>query len=55
MCLYTAKTKLFATKESAVEKKPKFLSTTIRSSSVRPSALFQRAMSAVILISCGIQ
>ncbi len=55
MCLYTAKTRLLATNESAVEKKPRLRLTIVRSSSVKPWSFFQRAMSAVILISCGIQ
>ncbi|KVV04900.1 hypothetical protein AP060_02317 [Pseudomonas sp. TAD18] len=52
---YTASTRLLATRESAVEKKPRLRMTMRRSSSVRPSGFFQRAMSAVMLTSCGIQ
>ena len=53
--LYMASTKLLATKESAVEKKPRFLITIVLSSSVNPSLDFQSAMSAVMFTSCGIQ
>ncbi|KWV68738.1 hypothetical protein PFLuk1_03418 [Pseudomonas fluorescens] len=52
---YTASTRLLATRESAVEKKPRLRMTMRRSSSVRPSGFFHRAMSAVMLTSCGIQ
>ncbi len=52
---YTARARLLATSESAVEKKPRLRMTIRRSSSVRPSMLFHRAMSAVMLTSCGIQ
>jgi hypothetical protein len=52
---YTASTRLLATSESAVEKKPRLRITMRRSSSVSPSGVFQRAMSAVMLTSCGIQ
>ncbi|MCY1291354.1 hypothetical protein D9M70_405400 [compost metagenome] len=38
-----------------MEKKPRLRITMRRSSSVRPSGFFQRAMSAVMLTSCGIQ
>ena len=50
-----ASTRLFATRESAVEKKPRLRFTIIRSSGVRPSSLFQRAMSAFMFTSWGIQ
>ena len=53
--LDTANTKLFATNESAVEKKPKLRLMIKRSSSVKPLGSFQRATSALILISLGIQ
>ncbi len=55
MCLYTASTKLFATRESALAKKPRLRLITVRSSSVRPFGSLHKARSAVILISCGIQ
>ena len=55
MCLYTASTRLFATRESALAKKPRLRLITVRSSSVRPSGSRHKARSAVILISCGIQ
>ena len=48
-------TRLFATRESAVEKKPRFRITIFRSSSDKPSLDLHNAMSCVILISCGIQ
>ena len=44
-----------ATSESAVEKKPRLRLITMRSSSVSPLGSFQSAMSAFMLISCGIQ
>src|ERR1700756_4830931 len=44
-----------AASESAVTKKPKFLFTMSRSSSVSPSGFFQRAMSRFMFTSCGIQ
>src|SRR5690349_21081650 len=52
---YTARTRLLATRESAVEKKPRLRITMRRSSAVRPSGFFQRAMSEIMLTSCGIQ
>ena len=55
MCRYTANTKLLATSESAVEKKPRLRLMICRSSSLSPSRLFHSATSALMLISCGIQ
>ena len=55
ICLYTANTKLFATRESAVEKKPKQRLTKVLSSSVKPLGSFHKAISKDILISSGIQ
>src|SRR6187455_1455324 len=46
---------LLAASESAVTKKPRFLLTIRRSSSVRPLGSFQVAMSRDMLTSCGIQ
>src|SRR5688500_9418053 len=46
---------LLAASESAVTKKPRFLFTTRRSSSVSPFGSFQSPMSRLMLISCGIQ
>src|SRR6187401_1208665 len=46
---------LLAASESAVTKKPRFLLTIRRSSSVRPFGSFQVAMSRDMLTSCGIQ
>src|SRR5689334_11879872 len=46
---------LFAASESAVTKKPRFLSMMSRSSSVSPCGFFHVAMSRFMLISCGIQ
>src|SRR3982751_1238596 len=46
---------LFAASESAVTKKPRFLLTMRRSSSVRPFGFFQVAMSRDMFTSCGIQ
>src|SRR6185503_5512305 len=46
---------LFAASESAVTKKPRFLLTTRRSSSVRPRGSFHSSMSRLMLISCGLQ
>src|SRR5690606_26314048 len=50
-----ASTKLFATSESAVEKKPSERMTMVRSSSVKPFSDFHNAMSWFMLTSCGIQ
>ena len=52
---YTASTRLLATSESAVEKKPSERLMMVRSSSVKPLGSFHMAMSADMLISCGIQ
>src|SRR5215475_15631760 len=46
---------LLAASESAVTKKPRLRLTMRRSSSVRPFGSFHRAMSRLMLISCGIQ
>src|SRR6187549_3381058 len=46
---------LLAASESAVTKKPRFLLTIRRSSSVRPFGSFQVAMSRDMFTSCGIQ
>src|SRR3954463_10706699 len=46
---------LLAARESAVTKKPRFLLTIRRSSSVRPLGSFQVAMSRDMFTSCGIQ
>src|SRR5450830_1868053 len=46
---------LLAASESAVTKKPRLRLMMRRSSSVRPLGSFQRAMSRVMLTSCGIQ
>src|SRR5579859_251752 len=46
---------LLAASESAVTKKPRLRFTSRRSSSVRPFGSFHRAMSRLMLISCGIQ
>src|SRR2546421_2985842 len=46
---------LLAASESAVTKKPRFLLTRRRSSSVRPRGSFHSSMSRLMLISCGIQ
>src|SRR6186713_1686474 len=46
---------LLAASESAVTKKPRFLLTIRRSSSVRPLGSFHVAMSRVMFTSCGIQ
>src|SRR5215204_6390000 len=46
---------LLAASESAVTKKPRFLLTMRRSSSVRPFGSFQVAMSRDMFTSCGIQ
>src|SRR5512143_2701641 len=46
---------LLAARLSAVLKKPRLRITMRRSSSVKPFGLFHRAMSADMLISCGIQ
>src|SRR3954469_6600974 len=46
---------LLAASESAVTKKPRFLLTMRRSSSVSPFGSFQSWMSRLMLISCGIQ
>src|SRR4030095_6194839 len=48
-------TMLLAASESAVTKKPRFLLTMRRSSSVRPAGSFHSWMSRLMLISCGIQ
>src|SRR5664279_2034049 len=55
MCRYVPRTMLFAASESAVTKKPRFLLTMRRSSSVRPFGSFQVAMSRDMFTSCGIQ
>src|SRR5215510_8912317 len=46
---------LLAARLSAVTKKPRFLFTINRSSSVNPFGFFQRAMSRFMFTSCGIQ
>src|SRR5262245_7059317 len=55
MWRYVPRTMLLAARESAVTKKPRFLLTMRRSSSVRPPGSFQSWMSRLMLISCGIQ
>src|SRR5699024_8206213 len=54
-CLYTPRTKLLATKDSLVEKKPRACLSTRRSSSVNPFGSSHIALSAAMLISLGIQ
>src|SRR6185503_5782748 len=55
MWRYVPSTMLFAARESAVTKKPRFLLTINRSSSVNPCGFFQRAMSRFMFTSWGIQ
>src|SRR3546814_1500149 len=55
MCRYVPRTMLLAASESAVTKKPRLRFTMRRSSSVRPSGFFHKAMSRDMFISDGIQ
>src|SRR5688572_1943311 len=55
MWRYVPSTMLLAARLSAVTKKPRFLFTINRSSSVNPCGFFQRAMSRFMFTSCGIQ
>src|SRR6185503_9374061 len=55
MWRYVPSTMLFAARESAVTKKPRFRFTINRSSSVNPCGFFQRAMSWFMFTSWGIE
>ena len=55
MCRYVPSTILLAANESAVTKNPRLRLMMRRSSSVNPLGSFHKAMSRVMLTSCGIQ